>query len=86
MQTELIVAHLEAVDGVSIKPAKDGDVLQFALRGDLVAAKLAATGRRIGDIKSADVLAHLRHGGQVRGRLERTLSGPMAICTLVGRH
>lgn len=86
MQTELIVARLEAVDGVSIKPAKDGDVLQFALRGDRVTAKLAATGRRIGDIKSVDVLTHLRHGGQVRGRLERTLSGAMVVCTLIGRH
>jgi hypothetical protein len=83
MRTEQIIAALEAVDGVSIKPAKDGAVLQLGLQGDRVTAKLADTGRRIGEVRSAELVRHLRHGGEVRGRLERSLWGAVVVCTLV---
>ncbi|WP_427183637.1 hypothetical protein ACL598_17665 [Bordetella bronchialis] len=86
MRTEQIIAALEAVDGVLIKPAKDGAVLQLGLQGDRVTAKLAETGRRIGDVKSPELLRHLRHGGEARGRLDKSLTGAMVVCTLVARH
>jgi hypothetical protein len=86
MHIEQFTVMLDSVDPVSLKPAKDGAVLQFGLRGDRVTAKLAATGRRIGDVRSAELMRHLRHGGEVRGRLERTLSGAMVVCTLIARH
>jgi hypothetical protein len=83
MRTEQLVAVLEDIDARAIRPARSGDLLQLGIRGDCVTAKLADTGRRLGEIRSAQLVSHIRRGGRVRGMLEKSLSGAMVVCTLI---
>ncbi|ARP86274.1 hypothetical protein [Bordetella genomosp. 9] len=80
---EQIVALLAEPDAHALSGVRDGAIVNFALRGDRVAVKLAETGRRLGDLEAANLLGHMRRGGRAQGYVEKGLNGVWVICALL---
>lgn len=80
---EQIVALLVEPDLRAISEVRDGAMVHLALREDRVAVKLVETGRRLGDLRAANLLGHMRRGGRAQGYVEKGLNGVWVICALL---
>lgn len=89
LHTELVVAPLEHVDSDALADAERSGRVQLGLEPGLGQAALyvnvgAHGRRRVGLIRSREVLAHLQQGKQGFARLDQRVRGPLMIeCTLV---